>query len=181
MFPRIKSYRNKDGSQRHYLYLVATKRIGGHVRQVTTANFGRLEDVDKVLPDVVKKLAKFTKKLRVINLAQEMKSEWVKEYGPVIIFRRLWDKLGLEEYFARYRGKRKMGFDVGEIIYSMVLNRLLEPASELRTHRWVKNLYGIKEVEDLHHWYRSLDFLIEHKEELESDLYEAGKDLLFSP
>ena len=29
MFPRIKSYRNKDGSWRHYLYLVATKRIGG--------------------------------------------------------------------------------------------------------------------------------------------------------
>ena len=89
MFPRIKSYRNKDGSWRHYLYLVATKRIGGRVKQVTTANFGRVEDADKILPDVVEKLSKFSRKLRVINLSKDMKSEWVKEYGAVIIFRRI--------------------------------------------------------------------------------------------
>ena len=37
----------------NYLYLVATKRIGGKVKQVTTANFGRVENADKILPDVV--------------------------------------------------------------------------------------------------------------------------------
>ncbi len=90
MFPRIKSYRNKDGSWRHYLYLVATKRIGGHVKQVTTANFGRVENLDKVIPDVVEKLSKFTRKLRVINLSKDMKADWVKEYGAVIIFKKIW-------------------------------------------------------------------------------------------
>ena len=49
MFPRIKSYKNKDGSWRHYLYLVATKRIGGRVKQVVMANFGRLEQADKII------------------------------------------------------------------------------------------------------------------------------------
>jgi transposase len=177
MFPRVKSYKNKDGSWRHYLYLVAAKRIGGKVRQVTTANFGRVEDADKILPDVVEKLAKFSKKLKVINLAKDMKADWVKEYGAVIIFKRIWGNIGLNRYLHRYTENRKMGFDVVEIIYSMVLNRLIEPKSELGIHTWVKNVYGMKEVEDLHQWYRSLDFLIEHKDELESDLYEAQKDL----
>ena len=147
--------------------------IGGHVRQVTTANFGRLEDADRVIPDIVKKLSKFTKKLRVINLSKEMKSEWVKEYGAVIIFRKVWEKIGLSRYFERYLENRKMGFDAGEIIYTMVLNRLMEPKSELATHEWARELYGIKGAKDLNQWYRSLDFLIDHKDELESDLYEA--------
>ena len=61
MFPRIKSFKNKDGSWRHYLFLVATKRIKGRIKQVTMANFGRLEDAGKILPDIVEKLSKFTK------------------------------------------------------------------------------------------------------------------------
>lgn len=56
MFLRIKSYKNKDGSQRHYLCLVATKRIAGRVRQITVANFGRLEQANELIPEVAEKL-----------------------------------------------------------------------------------------------------------------------------
>ena len=177
MFPRVKSFKNKDGSVRHYLYLVATKRIGGHIKQVIMANFGRLEDADKLLPEVVEKISRFSRKLKVINLAKDMKSDWVKEYGPVIIFKKIWDKIGLGKYFERYLQNRKIEFDAGEIIYSMVLNRLLEPKSELATHEWARDVYGIKEACDLNQWYRALDFLIEHKDRLEIDLYESQKDL----
>ena len=177
MFPRIKSYKNKDGSVRHYLFLVDNKRIGGKVRQVVRANFGRVKDLDKVIPDVVEKLSKFSKKLRVINLSKDMKADWVKEYGAVIIFRRIWERLGLNRYLERYSENRKIEFDAGEVIYTMVLNRLIEPKSEFATHRWAREVYGIKDCEDLNQWYRALDFLITHKGELEADLYEAQKDL----
>src|SRR3989338_9286368 len=96
MFPRIKSFRNKDGSIRHYLYMVETKRIAGHVRQVITANFGRLDEADKNLPDIIEKLSKFTKRLKVINLSRDMKSDWAKEYGSIIIFRKVWEILRLD-------------------------------------------------------------------------------------
>jgi len=177
MFPRIKSYKNKDGSVRHYLFLVDNKRVGGHVRQVTTANFGRVEDLDEVIPDVVEKLSKFSRKLRVINLAKDIKADWEKEYGAVIIFKKIWENLGLGRYLGRYQEERRIGFDAGEVIYAMVLNRLLEPKSELATHRWANGLYGLSEVFDLNRWYRGLDFLIEHKDKLEADLYEGQKDL----
>ena len=41
MYLRAKTYKNKDGSERRYLFLVATKRTGGRVRQVTGADLGR--------------------------------------------------------------------------------------------------------------------------------------------
>ncbi len=154
MYVRIKSYKNKDGSLRHYLFLVATKRIGKRVRQVTVANFGRLEDVDKILPDVVEKLSKFSKRLKVINVSKDMRSDWTKEYGPVIIFKRMWERLGLDKYLSRYTENRKIGFDIGERIYMMVLNRLIEPKSEAGIHEWIKDIYGLKEVKDIHQWYR---------------------------
>ena len=177
MFTRIKTFRNKDGSVRRYLYLVATKRIKGRIKQIIMANFGRLEDADKILPDIAAKISKYTDKLKLIDLARDMKSDWVKEYGPVIIFKRIWDRLGLDKFFDKYLGKRKIEFDIKERIYSMVLNRIMEPMSELGTNRWAKSLYGFNEETDMHQWYRSLNFLIKNKDKLEIDLYEAQKDL----
>jgi len=52
MFLRVKSYKNKDGSLRHYLFLVVTKRIGGKVKQITVANFGRLEQANELIPEL---------------------------------------------------------------------------------------------------------------------------------
>ena len=179
MFVRMKSYKNQDGSTRHYLFLVANKRIGGHVRQVTIANLGRVEDVEKVIPEMVEKISKFSKKLEVINLSKDgdIKSNWTKEYGPVIIFKKIWDEIGLERYFDRLCKKSKIKFNAVEMIYSLVLNRLLKPRSELATYSWIKNVYGIKYPKDLNLLYRGLDFLIEHKDELEKDLYYAQRDL----
>ncbi len=177
MYLRVKTYKNKDGSERRYLFLVATKRMGGRVRQVTVANLGRLEEARRMIPDLVKKLAKFSKKLRVIELRRDMKSDWVKEYGLVVVFRRLWDELGIARCLEKHLKERRLRFKAGEIAFALVLNRLLEPRSELATHEWVKGLYGVEPVEDINQWYRTLDVLIEHKDKIEQALFSAQKDL----
>lgn len=177
MFPRIKTYINKDGSIRKYLYLVASKRIGGKQKQVVMANLGRVEEAEKNLPDMVSKLAQYSRKLEVISLASDMKNDWVKEYGPVIIFKKIWERLGLNNYLGKYLKGRKMGYNIRQIIFSMILNRLLEPRSELGMHNWIKGIYGLPGVSDIHQWYRSLDFLIENKDKLEKDIHEGQRDL----
>ncbi len=177
MFPRIKSFKNKDGSIRHYLYLVETKRISGRVRQVITANFGRLDEADKNLADIIEKLSKFTKRIKIIDLSKDISSNWVKEYGSVIVFRRLWENLKLGISLKKHLRMRKIAFDTEKLIYTMVLNRLMEPKSELATHNWSKSLYGITPPKDLNQWYRALDLVIEHKEAVEKDLFESQKDL----
>ncbi|MCK4422949.1 MAG: hypothetical protein KAV18_02635 [Candidatus Omnitrophica bacterium] len=88
MFLRVKSFKNQDGSKRDYLFLVASKRIKGKTKQVTLANFGRIDKENEFIPEVAEKLAAFSNKLKVINLAKDVKSTWSKEYGPVLIFTR---------------------------------------------------------------------------------------------
>ena len=141
------------------------------------ANFGRLEEARENIPQIIEKLSQFTKKLKVIDLSKDIKSDWVKEYGLVIIFKRVWIRLGLDRHLKKYLKKRKIGFDAEELIYTMVLNRLIEPKSEMAIDEWTRNLYGINPPKDLNQWYRALDLLIGHKDELEKDLFESGKDL----
>jgi transposase len=85
--------------------------------------------------------------------------------------------LGLDKYLRKYLKPRKIGFDAEELVYTSVLNRLLTPKSELAIHDWSKSLYGIKSPKDLNQWYRTLDFIIKHKEITEKDLFESQKDL----
>jgi len=60
----------------------------------------------------------------------------------------------------------------------MVCNRLIAPSSERAMNRWKEDVYEPKwDRYDLHHFYRALDFLADHKENLELSLYKASKDL----
>ena len=95
MFPRIKTYLNKDGSRQQYLCIVANKKIDGKVKQITVANLGRIEEVQPNLGQLIEGVAKFSKEIKVINLADEIKTDWSKEYGLGLIYWKVWDEMGL--------------------------------------------------------------------------------------
>ena len=75
MFPRIKTYLNKDGGKRQYLSIVVNKKIDGKVKQITVANLGRLEKIQCKLGQLIEGLAKFSKELELIDLARELKAD----------------------------------------------------------------------------------------------------------
>ena len=75
MFLRIKSFENKDGSKRHYLCLVETRRKGERIKQVTIANLGRLEHADELIPDIIEKLQKFHKNLKKLDVYKDLKEQ----------------------------------------------------------------------------------------------------------
>ena len=64
MFVRIKKFKNQDGTIRRYLFLVASKRIGGRARQKIIANIGRIEEADKRISEIIEKLSKYRKKMK---------------------------------------------------------------------------------------------------------------------
>ena len=150
MFLRVKSFKNKNGSKRDYLLLVANKKISGKVRQVTVTNFGRVGEANTLIDEIAEKISEYSNKVKFINLSTELKSSWSKEYGPVLIFKKIWEDLGLPGFLEHYLKKKKITFKAVDIIFSLVLNRLLEPKSELATHEWVKNVYGLSGVVDTH-------------------------------
>ena len=180
MYVRVKRFRNKDGSAREYLYIVKGVRVGGKPRQKVVAYLGRLDDLQQegAIGSLVEGLARYAERAQVMDIAEDLFAHTAKEYGPVLVFKRLWKELGLGEFLARYVAERGFDFDVVSAIFAMVLNRLLSPCSKLGVSRW------IEEVEEpsfaglsLHHFYRALDVLWEHKERLEEDLFRRRQGL----
>jgi len=180
MYVRVKRFRNKDGSVREYLYIVKGVRVDGKPRQKVVAYLGRLDDLRRegAIDSLVEGLARYAKRAQVMDVAEDLFCHSAKEYGPVLVFKRLWEELGLGEFLSRYVAERGFEFDVVSAIFAMVLNRLLAPCSKLGVSRW------IEEVEEpsfaglsLHHFYRALDVLWEHKERLEEDLFRRRQDL----
>jgi hypothetical protein len=180
MYVRVKRFRNKDGSVREYLYVVKGVRVDGKPRQKVVAYLGRLDELreDGSIDSLVEGLARYAERAQVMDVAEDLFVHAAKEYGPALVFKRLWEELGLGELLARYVGERGYEFDVVAAIFAMVLNRLLSPCSKLGVSRW------IEEVEEpsfaglsLHHFYRALDVLWEYKERLEEDLFLRRQDL----
>ncbi len=179
MYARTKTFTNKDGSQRTYLYIVEGVRENGKIRQKIVANLGRLEDVqDGTLDKLICSLARFSKKKWVQAEAAKIMVESAKEWGTDLIFRNLWERIGLHQALEGLLAKTEISAPLAEAVYAMVLNRISDPLSKRAVNEWTGEIYrpSFDELE-LHHFYRALDFLIAHKEIIELELFEQLKNL----
>lgn len=179
MYIRTKVFRNKDGSTRTYLYIVRGRRVNGKVRQEIVASLGRLEELqENGLDQLIEGLARFSKKQWIQAQAKEVEAKWAKELGPALVFRRLWEELNLDRILKKLLAGTQITTNVEEAVFAMVLNRLCDPQSKLGVKRWLETVYR-REFEhlELHHFYRSLDFLAEHKDQIEIELFDRVRDL----
>ncbi len=114
----------------------------------------------------------------MLERARQIRARQAKTWGPVLIFRRPWEQLGLAAMLGRLVEGAAARTDFEEAAFAMVLNRLLDPMSKLRVSDWVRTIYRPEwERLELNHFYRALDFLSEHKTELEQGLYDQVRDL----
>lgn len=156
------------------------ERINGKVRQKVLANLGRLEELQDggELDRLIEALAKFSRNQWIRQQARQLSAEWAKTWGPILIFGRFWKELGLPSTFQRLIETTEIETDFEEATFAMVLNRVCDPMSKLATREWMKTVYRSEWEElELHHLYRALDFLIDHKEEIEGALYRRVWDL----
>jgi len=180
MFARIKNQRNKDGSVRQYLEIVENRRVDGKVRQRVLANLGRLDRAQEGQIDaLIGSLAKFSIRRALFDAAPDaLSAQWSRDYGPVLVFRRLWEDLGLNGTLAKLLEGSKIQHDVEEATFAMVLNRLMDPESKLGVSRWVDKVFR-PEFESLgpQHFYRSLDVLARNKRLVEEALFARVRSL----
>ncbi len=101
MFVRLQIFRNKDGSSRSYLHLLRSKRVNGKTRQELICTLGRLDVLraDGGLDRLIEGLTRYSERQWV--QMQALAGGWDKVYGPVLVFRRLWERLGLDEEMRR--------------------------------------------------------------------------------
>jgi len=179
MFTRLQICRNKDGSTRCYLHLLNSKRVNGRTRQEFVCTLGRLDVLQAGggLDRLIEGLARYSERQWV--QVQALRGGWDKLYGPVLVFRRLWEHLGLAEQVTSLQAETEAQFPIDEAAFAMVLHRLLDPGSKRATYHWMKEKVYRPEFEpvELHQLYRALDYLVQGKERMEEALFLRNSNL----
>jgi transposase len=107
------------------------------------------------------------------------------EYGSIILWRKLWDKMGLSQMVrSQLRQKKtRVEIEAEKYIEMMVVNRCVDPLSKLGATRWIertcyKAMKGYNELPlDVEYFYRSMDYLLAIKDEIEFALFEKMRTL----
>ena len=179
MYTRVVTARNKDGSTRSYLQLVQGYRKNGKVRQELICSLGRLDIMQASggLDRLIASLAQHSERCWVDAEAGGL-LPWDKVYGPVLVFRRLWEEMGLARQLAHLQTGTEVQFSLDEAAFAMVLHRLLDPGSKRATHQWLETVYRPEfESLELQHLYRALDRLVRGKDKIEQALFARNRDL----
>ena len=177
---------NKVYQSLHLVESYRTKQ--GKVRQRIIINFGPVHRYTK--EEVRKIIEALTKFFNLEEVEPEIISpDASQDFGGTYVIFRIWEELGWGEIFKEQLRGRRYDFDVIGNLKVLVANRLLDPKAKLHILDWMEGVYfpGIDRDEiDYNHLLRAMDFLIEHKAELEPklaspllSLFDTSLDLVF--
>jgi transposase len=177
----LKRTRSKNHT---YLSIVETYREDGRVCHRTLLNLGREDEVREggVLERLIESLLKvgkiegFERKTEKLKELSGLQEESRQDWGSVAVYRKIWDELDLDGVLRRACLSKKREFDLGAIVFFIVLSRLVSPSSKLRAFFQQSSYANIPEIK-LHHLYRALDELSEHKDDIERCLFDNQRSL----
>ncbi|MBW2742630.1 MAG: IS1634 family transposase [Deltaproteobacteria bacterium] len=138
------------------------------------------KDIDSLIDGLIKIF-----KVEKYALSEDVEILESLEYGSIILWRKLWDKMGLSQMVrSQFRQKKmKVKLEAEKYIEMMVVNRCVDPLSKLGATRWIertcyKAMKDYNELPlDVEYFYRSMDYLLAIKDELEFALFEKMKTL----
>lgn len=187
MYVRTISRKNKDGSTTTYVQLAHNVRDPqtGFARANVLYTFGRADSLDiEAIRRLVKSLCRFLSPEDALQVQAQMDSQalrFVKSLpmGGAFVLRALWERLGLEKVLVQSLKSREFQSPVEWAIFAMVANRALAPDSKRAVEEWVREdvALGNPEPISLQHLYRAMDFLLEHEELIQREIFFATADL----
>jgi transposase len=185
MYVRTISRKNKDGSTTTYVQLAHNVRDpqSGFARAQVLYTFGRADSLDLgAIRRLVRSLCRFISSEDALEAQGSTPAlRFIKSapLGGVYLLRHLWERLGLQTVLAKALQKRDFSFTVEWAIFAMVANRALAPDSKRGVEEWVSEdvSLGNPEPISLQHLYRAMDFLLEHEESIQKEVFFATADL----
>jgi len=171
----LKITRTKRGKMVYmHAMIVESYRDGKTVRQRVLKNIGPVKTEEDLAR--AKALLENLKKGEKLVSLDEITFDRVKEFGILHASLKLWERFGLKEAVEKVFQKKRNGFSVFDALFLLATSRLYNPSSDLETYDWIRNKahYPAGNLQ-LHHLYRTLDLLVEKKDELEKSIFERLK------
>jgi len=186
MYLRETRRTNRDGSVVRYLQLAHNERhpdTGSPVAKVIH-NFGRAEKVDRdALARLVSSISRFLTPEQAMSAAHGAEVEIVdsRRLGGAWTLDRVWERLGIGTAIRRVAtGRRLDGVEVERVIFALVAQRALEPASKLAATGWVDQRVVIEGCAGFtdDQAYRAMDFLLAALDEIAAEVFASVAHLL---
>lgn len=177
MFVRVKG---KEPNR--YLQIVENRREGKRTVQRVLATLGRVDQLaaEGGVDALLKSLSRFATQVQVIDGYRQgsLEAGTLQHIGPDLVFGRLWQAVGLDRVLNALLQDRNFGFPVERAVYLAVLHRLFESGSDRAADKWRRDV-RIPETEslELHHLYRAMRWLGDHKDAVEESLFQRRRDL----
>lgn len=184
MYVRTDTRKNKRKPDVTYVQLAHNYRDPdtGRVKTEILYNFGRADRLDL---DAIRRLVHSLCQL-LPEPAPGSDSPALVDLGPsrpwggAWVLRRLWERLGLQDALERALADREFTAPVEGALFALVANRALAPSSKRAIEEWAREdvVLGNEEAIQVHHLYRAMDFLLEHEEAIQREVFFATADLL---
>lgn len=176
----------KNSAGQAYYQVVESYWDGRRSKQRLLLSLGRVGgDGEKKLDELASAISKYRDTLTVTQLAKEISVEETFILGPLLILEKMFERIGINEVIGDVAAKHpQLEVDIRKTLFTVVASRFVKPGSKLKIfEHWRKLLYPemIDPELPLHHLYRTLDILAEHKDIIEQSLYWRGRDLLSEP
>lgn len=176
VFVRIKT---SPTTKNKYLQIVKSFRKDGVPKQKVVASLGCIEKLIEKgqLKKIALELLEFCKNKPLLVEKENFQEIKRVIYGSFVCFRKVWEDLKIGEILHFLKGKKpRISIDIEKNVFLMVLQYLVKPLSKLSTYNNRYKLYG-EYFLSLHHLYRTLDFLSQHKEDIEKELFSLNRNL----
>jgi transposase len=187
MYLRTTKRRNTDGSEVRYYQLAENEwdAARGCAVAKVVYNFGRADQVDGAK---LRRLAGSILRVLGDEVAQAKSAQAddvlvrdSRPYGGVYVLTSLWVELGIDRVVAEHAKSKRTAAAFERALFAMVANRALSPYSKLYCwEHWLRHEVFLPSAQslDLHQLYFAMDFLEEHKAEIEKAIYFKMADLM---
>jgi hypothetical protein len=171
MYLRTTQRRNKNGSTVRYVQLAHNGRVDGVTQAEVLVPLGREDALDR--DGLVRLVASINRYLGLpdssapgevaVLVGDGLTVTGSRPMGTAYLLDGLWRQLGVDTALRRVLGSRRFTTDVERVLFALVANRAIDPASKLAAAEWasydvaVPGLDGMDEDQA----YRAMDLLVE--------------------
>ena len=190
MYVRTIQRKNKDGSSVEYVQLAhnAWNPEKGFAQAEVIYSFGRKDQLDiEAIKRLVNSLCRFLDPEDALTLQAKTGEHEPLPFvrsrpaGGAYLLKALWDRLHIGQCLKAALKGRVFTAPVEQALFAMVANRALSPSSKLAIEQWAAEevfLGGDESPLQVQHFYRAMDFLLEHAESLQKEVFWSTASLL---